>query len=293
MYVPRTLVPAFLAAAVAASASLAPPQPADAQVPPVRTGAYLVRARQNLDGDRWEEVAIPRGFPMRLFLLPGGVYVWGDNQQAFHSEYSVGFRDTPQGRVATIKLRHRWAGDVWQEGSSTKLALVFTHNAVVQRTVLEYVGPLEQHRPPDPLPERMRCEAKHWPTGAAPEPVVASGPSGRHLLAGAPDLTAQTTERTVNGEMLIALASSANLSDEQRRERPSQVLGNPLRGLGLIHRLGAEERPRVVRDRGAPGRVVHQVPVRGGAGQQVASGCAGIDTRILSTIRRTSRSAAR
>ncbi len=217
------IVAAAITAALVLGLPAGPPREAIAQAPPVRIGAYLVKERQTQNGDRWEDAGIPRGFPMRLYLLPGNVYIWGENQQGYHSDYRVGFRDTPQGRVATIHLCHRWAGDIRQEGPVTKLVMVFTNNTVVQQTVLEYLGPLEQYRPPDARPEKMKCEPKHWPAGAVQGPPLAWAPARPFLLAG--DLLAQAGNyRIVNGEMLIALALGSELSEDQRRRNIDQWL---------------------------------------------------------------------
>ena len=91
-----------------------------AQAPAVREGLYtLTRRETKVPPDDWSPASLP-GHMRILQLLPGNVYMWGEGDQAFYSDYRVGFRDTPQGRITTISLCHRFAGDVvpaWHAGS--------------------------------------------------------------------------------------------------------------------------------------------------------------------------------
>ncbi|MGH2375932.1 MAG: hypothetical protein ACRDIC_20980, partial [bacterium] len=183
-----------------------------AQAPtPAREGAYRVERRHTKSLGDWEPATIPPSFPRWIYLLRGSEYVWGEGAQGYRSNYRFGTRDTPGGRVNTISLCHRWAGDIRQVDPTT-LVLEVSHNGVAQRTEAEFKGTLEQNPLPQSLPDRMPCNTKDWPTGSLPAgELIAQNPQdGPRALA----LQAQAgTHRAVNGELLLTLASGASQSD--------------------------------------------------------------------------------
>ncbi len=179
---------------------------------PAREGAYRVERRQTKSLGDWEAVTIPPSFPRWIYLLRSGEYVWGEGTQGYRSNYRFGTRDTPGGRVNTISLCHRWAGDI-RAADPTTLVLEVSHNGVAQRTEVEYKGTLEQIPLPQSLPDRLACHPNNWPTGFPPQAgeLIAQHPQpGSRTVA----LQAQAgTYRTVNGEFLLTLASGATQSD--------------------------------------------------------------------------------
>lgn len=182
---------------------------------PAREGAYRVERRQTKSLGDWEPAGIPPSFPRWLYLRRGtgatGEYIWGEGAQGYRSDYRFGVRDTPGGRVSTISLCHRWAGDIRQVDPTT-LVLEVSHNGVAQRTELEFKGTLEQIPLPQNLPDRLTCNSKDWPTGSPPAgEVIAQGPQRGPLPAA---LHAQAgTYRAVNGEFHLSLATGATQAD--------------------------------------------------------------------------------
>ncbi|MGQ0550809.1 MAG: hypothetical protein ACT4PY_14190 [Armatimonadota bacterium] len=178
---------------------------------PAREGAYRVERRHTKSLGDWEQATIPPSFPRWIYLLRGGEYVWGEGTQAYRSSYRFGTRDTPGGRVNTISLCHRWAGDIRQVDPTT-LVLEVSHNSVAQRTEAEFKGTLEQIPLPQNLPEPMKCEARDWPKAANPSREhLALGPQRGPLMASLQ--TQPGVYRAVNGEFLLTLAAGATQSD--------------------------------------------------------------------------------
>jgi hypothetical protein len=218
-----TVLPAIGVLAAALLSTVVPAPLTSAQTPILREGQYnLVRRETKMPPDDWTAASIPTHM-RTLYILPGSIYMWGEGETAYYSDYRVAFRDTPQGRVTTISLCHRFAGDVLPSGAMTEIRLGNIHNGASQRFVLQ--GPIANPRPTVPR-QKMTCRDEHWPAVQLQEaawsgPLLASAQAAGAPVqpaavmaqaSGSTESTLQTeTERVVDGEMLLAFDRDADL----------------------------------------------------------------------------------